>query len=165
MKKPALKTGARVYGYARVSTTVQDLTIQQAALEAAGCLAVFAGKKSGTFVQSIADLSSRRRPADELDRCLLGTGFANARLIGAGALVLTLMVYSHFYFVAFLFVIGTIEIFWEQKKIARGEIATNYRRGDDPGFTTALYQNLELEFGADQLFKDVEGHIKPGDDF
>ena len=46
-----------------------------------------------------------------------------------------------------------------------GKIFINYRRGDDPGFTQALYLRLEDEFGADNLFMDVEGHIKPGDDF
>jgi formylglycine-generating enzyme required for sulfatase activity len=46
-----------------------------------------------------------------------------------------------------------------------GKIFINYRRGDDPGFTQALYQRLEDEFAAGDLFMDVEGHIKPGDDF
>jgi hypothetical protein len=46
-----------------------------------------------------------------------------------------------------------------------GNIFINYRRGDDPGFTQALYQQLEAAFGDDQLFMDVEGHIKPGEDF
>ena len=46
-----------------------------------------------------------------------------------------------------------------------GKIFVNYRRGDDPGFTQALYQRLEDEFPAGDLFMDVEGHIKPGDDF
>jgi DNA invertase Pin-like site-specific DNA recombinase len=32
----------------RISTTDQDLSIQEAALEAAGCLTIFAEKKSGT---------------------------------------------------------------------------------------------------------------------
>ena len=38
----------RKYGYARVSTTDQDLSIQHAALEAAGCITVFSEKMSGT---------------------------------------------------------------------------------------------------------------------
>lgn len=46
-----------------------------------------------------------------------------------------------------------------------GRIFVNYRRGDDPGFTQALYQKLETEFGRDSLFMDVEGYIKAGDDF
>src|SRR5690349_7728382 len=46
-----------------------------------------------------------------------------------------------------------------------GKIFVNYRRGDDPGFTHALYQRLEDEFSADNLFMDVEGHIRAGDDF
>lgn len=46
-----------------------------------------------------------------------------------------------------------------------GKTFINYRRGDDLGFTHALYQRLEDEFSAADLFMDVEGHIKPGDDF
>ncbi len=46
-----------------------------------------------------------------------------------------------------------------------GKIFINYRRGDDAGFTQALYMRLEDEFGTGDLFMDVEGHIKPGDDF
>jgi hypothetical protein len=46
-----------------------------------------------------------------------------------------------------------------------GKIFINYRRGDDPGFTQALYLRLEDEFTATDLFMDVEGYIKPGDDF
>lgn len=46
-----------------------------------------------------------------------------------------------------------------------GKIFINYRRGDDAGFTQALYLRLEDEFAAGDLFMDVEGHIKPGDDF
>jgi len=46
-----------------------------------------------------------------------------------------------------------------------GKIFLNYRRGDDPGFTQALDLRLEDEFLGSDLFMDVEGHIKPGDDF
>lgn len=49
--------------------------------------------------------------------------------------------------------------------IVGGKIFLNYRRGDDPGFTQALYQRLEDTFTAAALFMDVAGHIKPGDDF
>jgi hypothetical protein len=46
-----------------------------------------------------------------------------------------------------------------------GRIFVSYRRGDDAGFTHALYARLEAEFTSADLFMDVEGHIKPGDDF
>ncbi len=46
-----------------------------------------------------------------------------------------------------------------------GKIFISYRRDDDPGFAQALYLRLEQEFGGDNLFMDVEGHIKAGDDF
>lgn len=38
----------QIYGYARVSTTDQDLAIQEAALKAAGCTIIRAEKKSAT---------------------------------------------------------------------------------------------------------------------
>ncbi|MBB3938158.1 recombinase family protein [Aureimonas phyllosphaerae] len=43
----ATKTG-HLYGYARVSTTDQDLSIQEAALQAAGCTVIRSEKKTGT---------------------------------------------------------------------------------------------------------------------
>ena len=46
-----------------------------------------------------------------------------------------------------------------------GRIFINYRRGDDPGFTHALYARLESEFTRQRIFMDVEGEIRPGDDF
>jgi hypothetical protein len=46
-----------------------------------------------------------------------------------------------------------------------GKIFINYRRDDGSGFAQALYQRLEEEFPSGDLFMDVEGPIKPGDDF
>ena len=46
----------RKYGYARVSTTDQDLSIQHAALEAAGCITVFSEKMSGTTTNGREEL-------------------------------------------------------------------------------------------------------------
>jgi DNA invertase Pin-like site-specific DNA recombinase len=40
-----------VIGYARVSTTDQDLSIQEAALKAAGCHVIRAEKRSGTTTE------------------------------------------------------------------------------------------------------------------
>jgi DNA invertase Pin-like site-specific DNA recombinase len=45
-----------VIGYARVSTTDQDLSIQETALRAAGCDVVRAEKQSGTSTQGRAEL-------------------------------------------------------------------------------------------------------------
>lgn len=42
------KMTGQLYGYARVSTYDQDLAIQEAALQAAGCTIIRAEKKSGT---------------------------------------------------------------------------------------------------------------------
>jgi chemotaxis response regulator CheB len=46
-----------------------------------------------------------------------------------------------------------------------GKIFLSYRREDDPGFALALFGRLEQSFPTDQLFMDVEGGIKAGEDF
>jgi DNA invertase Pin-like site-specific DNA recombinase len=58
-----------IYGYARVSTSAQDLTIQQEALQAAGCEIVRCEKVSGTSVQGRDELNNLLdfiREGDEL---------------------------------------------------------------------------------------------------
>jgi DNA invertase Pin-like site-specific DNA recombinase len=45
-----------IIGYARVSTTDQDLTIQESALRAAGCEVIRAEKRSGTSTEGRAEL-------------------------------------------------------------------------------------------------------------
>lgn len=45
-----------------------------------------------------------------------------------------------------------------------GNIFINYRRGDDPGFTQALFSRLEQAFPGERLFMDVD-NIAPGLDF
>ena len=58
-----------IYGYARVSTTDQDLTIQQEALAAAGCEIVRSEKVSGISTQGRDDLNTLLefvREGDEL---------------------------------------------------------------------------------------------------
>src|ERR1700693_5222919 len=47
-----------VIGYARVSTTDQDLSIQEAALGAAGCEVIRAEKRSGTTTQGREELQT-----------------------------------------------------------------------------------------------------------
>ncbi len=57
------------YGYARVSTSDQDLTIQQEAFAAAGCEIVRSEKVSGTSVQGRDELQTLLefvREGDEL---------------------------------------------------------------------------------------------------
>jgi DNA invertase Pin-like site-specific DNA recombinase len=58
-----------VIGYARVSTTDQDLSIQEAALRAAGCDSIRAGKRSGTTTRGREELQvvlDFLRPGDVL---------------------------------------------------------------------------------------------------
>lgn len=58
-----------VYGYARVSTTDQDLTVQETALRAAGCDLVRSEKASGSTTegrQELATLLDFLRPGDAL---------------------------------------------------------------------------------------------------
>jgi hypothetical protein len=66
-------------------------------------------------------------------------------------------------------IISYISVDYERRQVPglqmSGKIFINYRRGDDPGFTQALYQSLEKHFPAADLFMDVEGHIRPGDIF
>ena len=54
------------YGYARVSTLDQDLTIQRAALKAAGCRVVRAEKTSGSRRDGRAELLDFAQPGDIL---------------------------------------------------------------------------------------------------
>jgi hypothetical protein len=46
-----------------------------------------------------------------------------------------------------------------------GRIFVNYRRDDDPGYTQALFQKLIAAFPSDEVFMDVQGEIRPGEDF
>ncbi|WP_244430262.1 recombinase family protein, partial [Bradyrhizobium liaoningense] len=71
-----------VYGYARVSTSSQELDIQLAQLDAAGCERVFCEKESGTKDNRrvLSQLLRRLRPGDvvivsALDRLTRGGPF------------------------------------------------------------------------------------------
>ncbi len=54
----ALIMSNAVYGYARVSTIDQDLSIQEAALKSAGCTHVLSEKKSGTTTKGRSELQT-----------------------------------------------------------------------------------------------------------
>jgi DNA invertase Pin-like site-specific DNA recombinase len=51
-------TMGHLYGYARVSTTDQDLTIQEAALRGAGCTILRSEKKTGTTTEGRTELQT-----------------------------------------------------------------------------------------------------------
>jgi hypothetical protein len=55
-----------------------------------------------------------------------------------------------------------ILIIWT--RLMAGKIFLNYRRADDAGFAHALQLRLEAAFPPGDLFMDVQGNIKPGDD-
>ena len=59
-----------VYGYARVSTSAQDLAAQEAELTAAGCAKVFKEKVSGAKIDraELAKALRRLEPGDVLNR-------------------------------------------------------------------------------------------------
>ena len=64
-----MTSAGHLYGYARVSTTDQDLTIQEAALRAAGCTMIRAEKVTGTTREGrseLATLMDFMRPGDQL---------------------------------------------------------------------------------------------------
>ena len=64
-----MNQSSQLYGYARVSTIDQDLSIQTAALKAAGCTVIRAEKASGTSLNGRAELKTLMeflRPGDTL---------------------------------------------------------------------------------------------------
>ena len=63
-----------VIGYARVSTTDQDLSIQRAALKAAGCRVIRAEKRSGGFGAVRATAPALPMCQVEVERCYESRG-------------------------------------------------------------------------------------------
>ncbi len=64
-----MTTSGHIYGYARVSTTDQDLSIQETALRAAGCTVIRSEKVTGTTREGrteLATLMDFMRVGDEL---------------------------------------------------------------------------------------------------
>jgi hypothetical protein len=51
------------------------------------------------------------------------------------------------------------------EKGVAGKILINYRRGDEPRLTSALYARLEQEFGRGNVSMDWEAHLDGGDAF
>jgi hypothetical protein len=71
---------AAVYGYARVSTSEQDLTVQREALLAAGCSTVRDEKRSGAIPDSAdqrnIDMTRRSNIRSDRRRRSASSGFA-----------------------------------------------------------------------------------------
>ncbi|WP_395821721.1 recombinase family protein [Devosia sp.] len=61
----------QLFGYARVSTTDQDLTIQEAALRDAGCSIIRSEKKSGTTTEGRSELQTLIEFAREGDTIIV----------------------------------------------------------------------------------------------
>ena len=64
-----MTTSGHIYGYARVSTTDQDLSIQETALRTAGCTVIRSEKVTGTTREGrteLATLMDFMRAGDEL---------------------------------------------------------------------------------------------------
>jgi hypothetical protein len=77
-----------IIGYARVSTTDQDLSIQEAALRAAGCEVIRAEKRSGTTIEGREDGNRRSRDGAAFplrDMQLLPVSRGRTRSIRPGA--------------------------------------------------------------------------------
>lgn len=71
-----------IYGYARVSTIDQDLTLQEAALRAAGCTVIRSEKKSGTSKQGRAELETLLAFLQESDTLMVTRIDRLARSVG-----------------------------------------------------------------------------------
>ena len=67
-----------VFGYARVSSTDQDLSIQEAALRAAGCEMIRAEKKSGTTTTGRTELQNLMDFASVISACNSPASTANS---------------------------------------------------------------------------------------
>jgi len=65
------KSTCRTFGYARVSTDDQDTSIQIAALDAAGCVTIFAENKSGTKREGRKELETLLKCVREGDTVLV----------------------------------------------------------------------------------------------
>ena len=75
----------RIYGYARVSTSGQELDIQLAQLDAAKCERVFSEKESGVKDKRpvLSHLLRKLRPGDVVIVCALGGVDSKDSLLGA----------------------------------------------------------------------------------